>query len=196
MMKKILLFSLLLGYAWAGYADELSDKLAAQMAMVKTARSHFTEEKHLSLFTEPVVSEGIFIFDKAQQKLRWEYQKPFAKGFVIEGKKVFRVQDGRKTALKSAMGKTAAAQMMVWLTLDIDALSKTYRIAQQADKLIFTPITPNEVIDHIAVWVERAEGQNLPRVSAVKMTEKNGDFTLFNFTQSVLNGVVPAEAFQ
>ena len=194
-MKKIILFVLLLGSAIGGRADELSDRLAAQLAQVKTAQSFFTEEKHLSLFTAPVTSEGIFIFDKTAQKLRWEYQKPFAKGFVIEGQKVFSVREGKKTPVKNALGKNMAAQMMVWLTLDMKALAKTYRVTQQEDKLIFIPLTPNEVIDNITVWIEQREN-DLPRVSAVKMTEKNGDFTLLRFTQCVLNGKIGAEAFE
>ena len=195
MIKKMILAAGLLLGTVGLYAEVPGGELSAQLAQVKTAQSRFTEEKHLSLFTRPLVSEGILIFDKAAQKLRWEYQKPFAKGFIIEGKKIFRVQNGQKLPVKNALGRTAAAQMMVWLTLDIDELVKTYRLTREEDKLVFTPLNPaNDVIAHITVWIERSE--KIPRVSAVQITEKNGDFTRFNFTQSVLNGPVPAEAFE
>ena len=188
MIKKyVVLVSVLLG-AGLLHAETLRADWAEQLKAVKTARSHFTEEKHLSLFTAPVVSEGEFVFDRAAQKLRWEYTKPFAKGFIIEGKKVFRMKDGQKTAVKNAMGKTAAAQMLVWLTLDLDELAATYRIAQENNTLIFTPLTPNEVLDFVSVKVDTQE--KIPRVRAVKIAEKNGDYTLLNFTGSVLNGAV------
>ena len=195
MIKKIFCILCLLGISSLVCADNVTGELAAQLAVVKTAQSHFTEEKHLALFTAPVVSEGVFKFDKTAQKLRWEYQKPFANGFIVEGKKIFRVRDGKKTPVKNGLARSAAAQMMVWLTLDIDELVKTYRITQAENKLIFTPKnTANDVIDNISVWVERTE--NPPRVSAVKIAEKNGDYTLFNFTDSVLNSPIPAEDFQ
>lgn len=195
MIKKLFCGLFFLFFAVCVGADAVTDELAEQLARVKTAQSEFTEEKHLALFTAPVVSKGIFKFDKTAQKLRWEYQQPFANGFIIEGKKIFRVRDGKKTPVKNGLARNAAAQMMVWLTLDIRELAKTYRITQAENKLVFTPINAaNDIIDNITVWVERTE--NPPRVSAVKITEKNGDFTLFNFTGSVLNTPIPSEDFQ
>ena len=107
--------------------DDLA-QIAARFSAVQTIHSRFTQEKHMALLTEPVVSEGVFSFEKSPARIRWEYQKPFKNGFILDGASTFRLEDGKKTPVKGVMVRNIAAQMLVWLSFDLQTLSKTYTI--------------------------------------------------------------------
>ena len=78
-----LLLCLFFTLSWAQKEDLVLQNYAKQMNSGETLRSNFVEEKHLSLLDQPIRSEGIFLFNKNTQKLRWQYQKPFENGFLI-----------------------------------------------------------------------------------------------------------------
>jgi len=166
---------------------------AAQLSEVKTLTSNFLEEKHLALLTQPIQSQGTLAFDKNAQKLRWQYEKPFETGFIIEGPRVYRLQNGQKKSVQNAMGKIMAAQMLVWLTLDFDALQKNYDIVLKEHQIVFTPrAQDHKVVKQITVWLD---DKNPRLVTQVRMEEPSGDFVLWKFSQTVLNPPLTKEAF-
>ncbi len=182
--------------ACAGAALSLPAPLvdyAAKISQVKTLTSHFTEEKHLALFTQPLQSQGIFYFDKDAQQLRWQYQKPFENGFLMEQNRVYRLQNGKRELIKNAMGRTLAAQMLIWLTLDFDALEKEYTVEVNKNVLTFTPRTKtHQVVKQITVWLDE---KNPQLVTQVKMEEPGGDFVLWKFHHTQINPALPKGAF-
>lgn len=176
----------------APQADTLA-RYAAQLSEVKTLTSDFVEEKHLALLTQPIQSQGTLAFDKTAQKLRWQYQKPFTNGFIIEGARVYRLQNEQKKPVQSAMGRVMAAQMLVWLTLDLENLQKKYDIALQENQLIFTPKEQtHKVVKQITVWMSEKDSR---LVTQVKMEEPSGDFVLWKFFHTQLNPPLSKEVF-
>ena len=135
-MKKYIAWCVLgmwapLGFAQADATASVQNKeqtlaqYAAQINQVKTLRSRFSEEKHLALLSQPISSAGELSFDKAAQTLYWQYQTPFQNGFLIEKNNVYRLQGDTKQPVQNGMGRMMAAQLVVWLTLDFDALKQT-----------------------------------------------------------------------
>ena len=189
-----LFFCLLCVFCWAQTQKTSLQNYAKQINTVQTLQSNFSEEKHLSLLSQPIQSEGTLAFDKHSQKLRWQYKKPFENGFLIEEDEVYRLQGPTKKPIESAMGRMFLAEMVVWLTLDFDSLQKNYDITLNNSEITFVPRhKEHKVVKKIIVWLDAKD----PRiVTQVKMEEPSGDFILWKFTDTRLNPLLTDEAFQ
>ena len=158
---------------------------AARLKEVKTLTSNFVEEKHLALLSQPMQSTGTLNFDKDAQKLRWQYKTPFENGFLIEKNRISRLKNNQKQPIQNAMGRLMAGQMLQWLTLDFDTLSKTYLITLNGQEIIFTPRDKNnQAVQKITVWLDEKDSRIVHRV---KMDNPNGDFVLWRFSDTKLN---------
>ena len=189
-----LLLCLTFGLSWAQPKDAALQDYAKQISTVQTLQSDFTEEKHLSLLNQPIQSQGTLAFNKALQKLRWQYQKPFENGFLIEKDNAYRLKGPVKTPIASAMGSMFIGEMLVWLTLDFDSLQKNYQITHEGTQITFVPmIKEHKVVKKITVWLDEKD----PRiVTQVEMEEPSGDFVLWKFNNTQINPSLPAEVFQ
>ena len=164
--------------------DDLA-QIAARFSAVQTIHSRFTQEKHMALLTEPVVSEGVFSFEKSPARIRWEYQKPFKNGFILDGASAFRLEEGKKTPVKGVMARNIAAQMLVWLSFDLQTLSKTYAITVFEGGVRLKPLSDkNKMLEEISVWFAADNPQAL---SKIQMTEPGGDYTVLSFTETQIN---------
>ncbi|MGN0022691.1 MAG: outer membrane lipoprotein carrier protein LolA [Elusimicrobiaceae bacterium] len=180
-----LMFCLLVASVFAQTDKDLLLKYAEAISEVQSLYSRFSEEKHLSLLNKPLESEGRLVFDKKAKKLRWQYQKPFEKGFLIEQKDVYQLTNGKKQLVENTIGRMMAAQMLVWLTLDFNSLKDSYQISADKNIITFIPKdTNNKAVKQIMVWLEEKD----PRlVTKVKMSEPGGDFIIWKFSDTRLN---------
>lgn len=194
-MKKYVLIFVCAVAALAAFAQEGAGLLAhyaARMAEVKTLQSDFAEEKHLALLSEPLKSQGRLAFDKTTRQLRWQYQTPFENGFLITQTGVFRLQGDKKEAVKNAMGRMMAAQMLVWLTLDFNSLQKDYQIMLNGQEITFVPRSQqNKAVKQITVLVD---DKNPQLVRQVTLQEPGGDFVVWKFSNTRLNQPLPQGA--
>lgn len=190
---KILYALLLTCFSSALFAQEIPlAQLAERFSQVTTIQSRFTQENHLSLLTEPVTSEGKFVFRKEPSLLRWEYTKPFSNGFLLTTEKSYRLEKGQKREQKGTLLNAVVSQMQIWLTMDIKALEKKYRILQKEGALVFTPLDEKgQIISQITVLFT---AENLPRVTKLELAEPSGDKTVLFFTDTLLNKEIPAES--
>ena len=169
-------------------------QIAARFDAVKTIYSRFTQEKYMSLLTEPVVSEGVFSFEKSPARIRWEYKKPFKNGFILDGASAFRLEDGKKTPVKGVMARNMAAQMLVWLSFDLPTLSKTYAVTVFDGGVRLTPLSDkNKMLEEISVWFAADNPQALAKI---QMTEPGGDYTVLTFTDTQINKPLAEDAFK
>ena len=63
--------------------------IAAGASTVQTLSSDFSQERHLSMLKEPLISIGKFAYEKPD-RLYWEIVKPSPMGFVVQGDKARR----------------------------------------------------------------------------------------------------------
>jgi len=189
-----LFLCLIFSFCWAQSKEVTLHNYAKQIGTVQTLQSNFTEEKHLALLDNPIQSQGTLAFDKSAQKLRWQYQKPFENGFLIEKDKSYRIQGQAKKTIESAMGRMFINEMLVWLTLDFDSLQKNYQITHKGAEITFTPLfKEHKIIKKITVLLDEKD----PRiVTQVKMEEPSGDFIVWKFNNTQINPTLPAEVFQ
>lgn len=188
----VMLLGMCTSLAFAQAEEDLLLQYAKQINQVKTLQSNFSEEKHLSLLSQPIESTGQLSFDKNTQKLYWQYQTPFQNGFLIEKEQVYRLQGATKTLVQNAMGRMMAAQMVVWLTLDFESLKQNYVITLRKNEITFIPRNKtHKIVKQIVVWLDE---KNPQIVTQVQMEEPNGDFIRWKFTDVRLNNPLPAEA--
>lgn len=196
-MKKILtvLFCLASAPLWA-QAEQKSareQEIIARFGAVETLQSKFTQEKHLTLLSEPVESKGSLMFAKKSAQLRWEYTEPFQNGFLMDNGQTYRLEKGIKKTVKGVMARNTAAQMLVWLTFDLKTLGETYHIAYFDGGVTLTPKNDkNRLLDKITV---RFSKENPQALSEIRMDEAGGDYTLLRFYDTQVNGQLPKDAF-
>jgi hypothetical protein len=187
-------------------APKRADKLAAraqirEMALKTTSiAASFTQTKHLSLFNQPVLSEGKFLFAKPD-RLRWELTKPITTGFALSGGKGVRWHEltGKPEKFDAATDPIMSAvanQLIAWATGDFDSLEELYRVEAAS----LTPPRYNlwPLSEAIAGFIEMVEVEFAPNsehVERVDIFEPGGDFTSLIFLDVVKNGKVNEEDF-
>ncbi len=175
----------------AGPSVPDKEAVTARFATVNTIESRFTQQKFMALLEEPVTSEGVFYFEKPS-RIRWQYTKPFQNGFLIADGVTYRLEKDKKEEQKNPLAHNIAAQLLAWLTFDLEALSKQYAVEFTADGVVLTPLKKG-FINRIKVTFS---AQNPQALSKVEILENGGDKTVLRFTHPKTNHKLPAEAFQ
>lgn len=200
-----LLYTLLPVLAWAQSpgtppSEALLAALKQKAAHVNHLTCTFTQEKHLALFDDVVVSSGTFAFQKPD-KLRWEYLIPFKNGFFLNGQHGMEWDEasGKERTFtldaSPAMGMLAR-QIMAWTTLSVPWLTSQYEMLVINDGPVVFRLTPRsketrEFLSHMII-------KFVPDGSALELLElheADGDFTRILFGAPEVNGTLPDATF-
>lgn len=73
---------------------ELINSIREHSALLKSIKSNFTQEKHLSMLEEVVISKGKFFFKK-EDNIRWEYNTPFDYTIIVSNGKFLIDNEGK-----------------------------------------------------------------------------------------------------
>lgn len=167
---------------------------------IHSIRSDFTQEKHLAMFDEVLVSTGRFAFARPSS-LRWEYTKPFGAGFLLHNGNGIEWDQAtgteREFSLKSSPAMSMIArQIMAWTTFDITWLQAQYEIRQQTEsplslELIPSSETARAFIKHLLVTFSK---DNVT-IDTLELHESDGDFTRILFTSTEINTPLPKTTF-
>lgn len=203
-MKKLILFLLFLSLSSPAVAStppaaksgtELSDVLARieqAASQVNSLASDFVQEKHLEIFDEVLVSKGRFYYG-SPDRLRWELTEPVPSGFVLKGERGRRwhnrtgQMENFEIDRNPAM-KLIAEQLLAWTRIDFPLLQKQYRISLEEEEPVALRLVPlaegaDAYLNHLRI-VFAADNRH---VSSVEIFEKDGDFTLIRFLDTVVN---------
>lgn len=174
-------------------------KLAA--TETQTLDSDFTQEKHLAVFAEKLISRGRFVY-RQPDSLRWELLEPVASGFVLEGNRGRRWnrlsgEQGRFSADKDPVMGMIARQLLAWARVDVDWLTSRYRMELEALEPVTLKLLPRDegeagFIDHLKIVF----AEDRSHVGAVHMVEQGGDMTLLLFDNVRINEALAADAFK
>lgn len=164
---------------------------------IATLRVPFTQEKHLALFDEPVLSAGVIEISRPQAAVRWEYS----------GKSVLVLKDGRirrwgaegkeETVGGDDPGSRAAqGQMQALLTGDWSALAQLFVIAPDphgATALSLVPKSPD-----LAKYIARIDlifRADLSAPQSLTVVSADGDETRYRFAEPVRDVVLDPARF-
>lgn len=167
---------------------------------VRTLSSDFVQEKHLRMFKTVMTSKGRFYFSKPDL-LRWELTAPVASGFVLKGDKGRRWHErtGRTENFQISQEpvmKLVSEQLFAWAKADFQWLKKEYRISVLGESPVALRLEPRSAatagfLHHLLINFS-SDGRY---VRSVELHEKDGDFTLIRFINTVVNKPLAADLF-
>ncbi len=168
----------------------LLEEIHNKSLQIKTLRCAFDQEKHLSIFSRPVLFEGVMVLERPD-KLRWEYLKPVPSVFIFNGDKGVRCGEGglyyRFDLRKDPLMRMVATQLWTWAAGEYFRLEKTYdmSLADTQPGLVLIPKDKNQrnVVSRIIVSFEKET--LYPR--KVTIFEPGGDYTVISFRELRIN---------
>lgn len=182
--------------------DCLDDILAdteKNLGRIKTLKTFLTQAKHLSLFAEPVISTGVFLF-KAPGKIRLEFFEPFKSILMVSGNKLFKFEEFNGQWQKISQGNEKMMEVVLdhigaWVNGrfnqdDMYKVTGKYRPDnlckdQRAYVLILEPRAA-EFKKFIQAF-ELGINSNMDRLDYIIIRESGEDFTKITFHQDLVN---------
>ncbi len=179
--------------------EEVLQVLQKLSSRATTLQSEFRQEKHMSFLTEPLISEGSFVFAKPD-KLRWAYSKPYVYTIVFNGNNI-AINDGNQTTsfnisenpIFAEVNKMMLGLIQGKLTNDQESFSVAYLKNSESYKLIFTPQKKEmkEMLNAIEMIIDKKQGT----AQRIRMVEQNEDYTDIIFKQYKINEELPEGTF-
>jgi len=165
--------------------DEFLAGLENSLQQVDSVLVRFRQERHLELFFEPVISEGVLAFARPD-RLHWEWVRPYPSLLVLNNRRIVRfdVENGVLQRMRPAgkeMMQSVAVQMTRWLQGKFRESSDLFSIEVYPGppaRVVLTPRSPElgEFLSRIELRL--AEGV---RVDEVRLFSPNGDRTIMGF---------------
>ena len=182
----------------AASAEPLTlERLRAAGAGMTTLRVPFTQEKHLAILDEPVVTQGVLEISRPLQAVRWEFTgrsvllfaHDHVRRFGAEGKEEL---GGRDPGLQSMAG-----QMRALLSGDWTPMKELFDLAADADgtpRLVLTPRTSD-----LARYLTRLEIRfraDLGAPESILLVASGDDRTEYRFAPPQAGAEIPAARFE
>ena len=178
----------------------LLDRVEGKLGQVHSLRADFVQEKHLSLFTDVVTSEGVLLFVRPNA-VRFEMTKPFQSVLIAAGKSVARYEflDGRWQKMMpggAAVVRIVTQQIASWLEGKFRAKSDLYEIsAADAGGITITLLPRDAKFREFVTAIELALAKEETHFTSVTIREPGGDFTRMLFTHPRHNVELPKQLF-
>ncbi len=187
-------------YLEAGARDAFLEELEQQLGKIKSLQVRFRQERDLSVFFEPVVSEGVLAFVRPN-RLHWEWVTPYPSLLVLNRAHIERydVIDGEIQKMRPAgeeMLRSVAMQMSRWMQGKFRESSNLFEIdvaPSEKPKIVLT--TRSEGLRQA---LERVEIELLPdrsRVNRVSLFAPNGETTVMVFSNEKRNMALDDKLF-
>jgi len=182
------------------FAEDIYTRLQIKAEKIHSIQSRFTQEKHLAMFDEVLISEGNFAFQRPAS-LRWEYIKPFQAGFILNKDKGIEWDEASGTQQEFTLNSSpimsmVAKQIIAWTTFDIQWLKGRYdilliRTSPTTLKLNPKAESAREMLSRIIVQFAPDD----TTIDLLELHETDGDFTRIMFTTPSTNTSLPSTTF-
>ena len=208
-MKKVLLCWIICLFPFTIFAQDQShvtvkDPASLEKSVSDAARQtssircDFTQVKHLSFLEESVISGGIFYF-RNDDRLRWEYTRPFPYIIVLAGQKISILDGERLDEYDAGQNPVFAGIARVLSGIVNGSLfrDKDFKTAYfEKDGNYLMVLEPQD--QNMRTFLSRIEltiNRNNFGVDGVRLVEMTGDFTDIRFSNKKVNVTVPDEIF-
>lgn len=174
--------------------------LEQRMQPIASALSVFRQERHLSIFDQPLVAEGIMCF-QSPGCIRWETTRPYHSVFLSDGINAaqFEWVDGNRRKLKIDFPRSLSK------VIEHMSLMNQGRLGPAKENFTITASTGATAVITMSPKDERAKAflssieiSMAPDLSATReilMKEPNGDFTRITIVKEDRNVMFPTNAF-
>jgi len=179
----------------------LLDQVALNAGRVESVFARFAQERHLSLFQEPLRSEGYLCFQKPGH-LRWEVTQPYQSILVSDGKGVAQFERAYGQWKKLDLGLADAMQSVV---AQIGAIMEGRYASQRrdysvsatntADGPVVTLMPQQPAMRKMMQAIELYLTPDFRGTRRVVLREQDGDFTDIRFSEQMAEPPLPAGTF-
>jgi outer membrane lipoprotein-sorting protein len=177
------------------------EQINQAMAKADTVFSRFVQERHLSLFNEPLRSEGYLCFQKPG-RIRWEITSPYKSILVSDGSGVAQFEWTDEKWKKLDLGLTDALQNVVSQIAGVmegryasDRRTYAASVTNTAAGPVITLVPQNETMRKMMAAIEVRLAADLKGTRRVVLRETGGDFTDICFSDQVVGPVLPPKTF-
>lgn len=178
---------------------QVRQKINQTASALKSLKCDFVQTKHLKLLNDKLVSTGKMYYQKSD-KLRWEYMSPYTYTFILNADKVLLKNQKRNDVIdvnQNKMFKEIARIMMnsvVGNSLTDDKNFKT-AITATSTEWIATLLPLRKDMKQMFQKIILHFNKQKSMVTQVELYEKNGDKTLIELKNAVLNETIDAKMF-
>ena len=176
-------------------------QISGAMGRAQTVLTRFVQERHLSLFTEPLRSEGFLCFEKPG-RIRWETTAPYKSILVSDGSGVAQFEWTDEKWQKLDLGLGDALQNVVSQIAGVmdgryagDSRNYTATVTNCTDELVITLIPKNETMRKMMAAIEVHLTADLKGTRRVVLRENGGDYTDIQFSEQFVNLELPLKTF-
>lgn len=165
--------------------------------LLQSIQADFTQEKHLKILSQPIISTGTFTFQRPQS-LRWEYISPIRSILLMHGGEVkkFVERDGR---LVEDQGMQFGSMLVVlteisnWLDGRFTE-NNMFRVVRSSDQTIL--LTPkNQDLAGVISRIELTLADQQGNLDGITIFEGPDSYTKMRFSNRRLNRDVPISVF-
>jgi len=178
---------------------EIIEKMTQASNAMRTMRCDFMQEKELSFMNDKVTSEGK-MFYKQPDKIRWEYTKPIAYVFAMDGKNIFMDSGSNQTTIPAKSSKlfSGISDIIIGGVSGsglIDSPDFTSQFSVGRDNYLVTLMPLKKEVQDLFSKIQLYINKTDSRISEVELVEKGGDKTLIRLKNTQINATIQDEIF-
>jgi len=167
-------------------------EMAAALKSIRSLRAVFVQERHLSLFVEPLRSRGVCSFERPG-RLRWEVTEPYASLLILDGRGVAKFDrvEGRPRKLElggADLLREVLGQITDWMRGDFSRAGESYRLKLERGEDYRLSLTPrSKELREMIHAVELSINPKTHRVTQVVIREPGQDDLSIRFEEERIN---------
>ena len=178
---------------------DFKQAVAKATASVQNIKTDFVQTKSLGFLDEKVVSNGLFYYAR-EKKIRWEYQKPYAFSFIINGNKAWMLNKSAKSEMdtrSNGLFRDLSELMLFGMggtdLFDSPKFDFSFSVSEEAWQVTLSPKAKElkKLYSNIRLSFSKKDLQ----VIGIYMQEASGDTTDIVFTNRKINTDVPDTLF-
>jgi len=162
------------------------DRMKETLATITTLEADFVQERHISLFKEPLVARGVCYY-QTPGTLRWELTEPYVSILVLKDGKVAKFDrvDGRLRKMNPGtedLLREVLGQIVEWIKGDFSHAEEMYRLEfQKASdyRIVMKPRSPE--LRKLIAAIELTIDSKTYRATRVVIREPGEDFLEIRF---------------
>ncbi|MCF8024657.1 MAG: outer membrane lipoprotein carrier protein LolA [Desulfobacteraceae bacterium] len=192
-------FALLLGFSvfLTGWADDL-ESLKQEVEFVNSIQADFTQEKHLEMMDQPLMSKGRLYF-QTPRSLRWEYREPVRSVLLMNKGEIQRYVQ-TDTGMKPQTGRNLEAmrvfleEICMWMQGEFEANPDLEAKMKSDKRVVLTPKAQSmaEVIERIELRLTDRPGV----IDSVAIYESSSSYTIIRFHDTKINRSIEDAVFE
>lgn len=181
-------------------ADIFIQNMAGTLKTKKSMRVDFKQERHLSVFLEPLVSKGSCFFQDPK-RMRWEIEEPYRSLLIFNDNRVAKYDFEQGTPRRLTLGsedviREVLVQIMDWMKGDFRNSAEVYNIRIYKNENIRLRLIPRssgllENIQFIELHIDPLTKQ----ITQVVIRENETDFVRIGFSNERNNIELEAQLF-